>query len=133
MTKQRIGFTGTQKGMSDKQKEALKNFLGLFNGEFELHHGDCVGADAEAHEIALELGGVVVIHPPEDWSKRAFCEDCIARREEKPYLQRNHEIVDECHNLVAAPLTDKEVLRSGTWATIRYAKKTFKRINILPR
>ena len=42
---------------------------------------------------------------------------------ELPPLVRNHKIVGAVHLLIATPKTDKEELRSGTWATIRYAKK----------
>ena len=41
----------------------------------------------------------------------------------KDYLDRNHDIVDQTDLLIATPKENTEVLRSGTWATIRYAKK----------
>lgn len=40
-----------------------------------------------------------------------------------PYLQRNKVIVDRCGVLVAAPGEAQEQLRSGTWSTIRYARR----------
>jgi len=41
MSDYRFGFTGTQHGMTDAQKIALRGFLDGGTGEF--HHGDCVG------------------------------------------------------------------------------------------
>lgn len=38
-------------------------------------------------------------------------------------LQRNRQMVDIADIVVAAPGTMKEILRSGTWATVRYADK----------
>jgi predicted Rossmann fold nucleotide-binding protein DprA/Smf involved in DNA uptake len=36
-------------------------------------------------------------------------------------LDRNHDIVGACDVLIAAPRQPKEIRRSGTWATVRYA------------
>jgi hypothetical protein len=52
MTK--IGFTGTQDGMTDQQKSMLRDLLDGGTGEF--HHGDGIGADSEAHDIATLCG-----------------------------------------------------------------------------
>lgn len=117
----RIGFTGTRDGMSESQKQALRVALGSAS---EFHHGDCIGADAEADAIARQLGIAVVIHPPTDSSRRAFCVrpgDVV--RAPRPFIERNHAIVDESQQLIAAPKSDVEALRSGTWATVRYARR----------
>jgi hypothetical protein len=49
-----FGFTGTRQGMTAEQKSVLRNLLGGGAGEF--HHGDCIGADSEGHDIADECG-----------------------------------------------------------------------------
>ena len=123
----KVGFTGTQKGMSEQQKKQLIEILTVvLEPVTEFHHGDCIGADADAHEIVLKLKMPVVVHPPINKSKRAFFSQAAkAIWPERDYLERNHEIVDECDILIAAPY-GKEVLRSGTWATVRYAKKKHK-------
>jgi hypothetical protein len=41
----------------------------------------------------------------------------------RPYIARNHDIVNHTNYLIACPDTMKEVQRSGTWATVRYAGK----------
>jgi len=123
-----IGFTGTRRGMTQKQKDELYNFLCQYKGGV-FHHGDCVGADLEAHSIASKLGFKIVIHPPRNPEKRAFCEGVVL--EGKNYLERNRDIVEACDILVAVPKENQEVLRSGTWASIRYAKKVGKLVKII--
>lgn len=117
----RVGFTGTQIGMSQRQQQALIAFL-RHNEINEFHHGDCIGADYQAHVVAVHFKIPVVIHPPSIETKRAWCEE-VTILEPKPYLDRNHDIVDACDALIAAPSSDDEELRSGTWATVRYARK----------
>jgi hypothetical protein len=127
-----IGFTGTQQGMTAKQRESLANLLRHYydtNGAREFHHGDCIGADAEAHEVAVAIGYRIVIHPPTNPYKRAFKSGTV--RPAKTYLDRNHDIVDESDVMVATPKSTVEELRSGTWATIRYTRKSGKHLHIL--
>lgn len=126
------GFTGTQEGMSELQYQSLKYLYSYKTPFAEGHHGDCIGGDAQFHGLITGLGCLRVGHPPDNPNKRAYCMfDEI--REEKPYLVRNHDIVDEVDVMFAAPLTMHEVLRSGTWATIRYALKCNKELYIVYR
>lgn len=120
-----IGFTGTRHGMTREQKRRL---LLLFeevankHRRVVFHHGDCVGADEQAHHLARKFPFKIVGHPPTKDTLRAFCE-CDEMREPKDYLVRNHEIVDESMYVIAAPQEAEQQLRSGTWATARYAEK----------
>lgn len=127
----KAGFTGTQQGMTDIQQRVLSAILKRL-GAGEFHHGDCVGADAEAHAVVYKLGLFIVIHPPKDSKKRAFCYSLKTTILcPKDYLDRNHDIVDETDFLIATPKTKDEELRSGTWATVRYARKIGKRVHII--
>ncbi len=120
---QLIGFTGTREGMSIAQAGQLKKLLTL-HAPTEVHHGDCVGADAQFHMLCRELfGNAVEIHiwPPEDPTYRAFMDGDVMH-EPLPYLQRDWMIVDHTQLLLATPKQNVEVMRSGTWTTIRYAK-----------
>lgn len=128
-----LGFTGTREGMTQQQKLALGELLdtkyGMNIGEF--HHGDCEGADTQAHLIAKSRGWNIVIHPPDKNYARAYNVGYSSIRLPIPFLARNHNIVDECSVLIAAPHDTEEQLRSGTWATIRYARKQGKTVVIL--
>jgi len=116
-----VGFSGTRRGMTREQSRALRRSLASF-GEAILHHGDAVGADAEAHEQAVALGWSVIIHPPinEAWRARKVASE---ERAPKPHLVRNKDIVDETELLIAAPAEAVEILRSATWSTVRYARR----------
>lgn len=48
------------------------------------------------------------------------------------YMDRNDALVADCDVLLAFPATPREVLRSGTWATIRRARKAGKEIRFFP-
>jgi hypothetical protein len=121
-----VSFTGTQRGMTHAQKLEVGR---LIAESTTIHHGDCIGADAEAHHLAVSNGLRTVIHPPADSSRRAYLDADVIYKP-KDYLQRNHDIVDAGDHLVAAP-NGPERLRSGTWATIRYARKRGKAIYIV--
>jgi hypothetical protein len=126
----KVGFTGTRKGMTDEQEfELIKLLVELRPIEF--HHGDCIGADEEAHHMARDFDNCqIIIHPPIDNTYRAFCENDVILPP-KPYKERNHDIVNASDLLIASPKSFNEERRSGTWSTIRYAKKQGKKVIIL--
>lgn len=126
----RLGFTGTQQGMTPRQRDSVR--LVLSSRSFsEAHHGDCVGADQDFDTLAHDLGIPVVVHPPEDPRKRAFVSGYAKIRVERPYLVRNTEIVTDTDTLVATPKGDREELRSGTWATVRQARRQGRRVIVI--
>ena len=116
-----VGFTGSRTGMSRAQQEALRSHLEQIP-PCDFHHGDCVGADESAAIMAKRLGFALVSHPPIIATFRAFVSSRVVL-DPKPYLVRNRDIVDSCDRLLAAPNTREEKARSGTWSTIRYARR----------
>lgn len=134
----KVGFTGTQLGMSEEQKKRFEEIISDFFDKYEkieFHHGDCIGSDKDASiiiESYYTSSYFIVIHPPIIPVKRAFCSGNIILKE-KDYIQRNHDIVDSTELLIVAPKTNREELRSGTWSTWRYAKKKKKEIILLKR
>ena len=125
-----IGFTGTREGMTERQRRTCKKtleymceYLGTYSRP--VIHGGAIGADTQFHVIADDLGINIFVFPAHKdsfdyWSdKVAF----INLFDPKPPLERNKEIVKRSTILIAAPYSLKEENRSGTWATIRYARK----------
>ena len=120
----RLGFTGTRDGMSARQLEAVQAMLMCLEYRTIVRHGDCVGADEQLHHLAKNRGLRIIVHPPAHGTYRAMCtEDVYQMMEKKPNLDRNHDIVDGSTLLLACPKTEQEQLRSGTWATVRYARR----------
>jgi hypothetical protein len=118
----RVGFTGTSRHVTPAAVERLREELRAL-GPGELHHGDCVEADAAAHDTAEALGWAIVVHPPSNARLRAFkAGPRVMVREPRPYLERNRDVVEETSRLIACPEGFEEVRRSGTWATVRYAR-----------
>lgn len=132
----KLGFTGTQHGMTSQQKDTAMLYAMSCQPK-EAHMGDCVGADKEFHDIIHDINKkfpahkcATIGHIPIYDTKRAFCLYDVVK-EPKPYLERNHEIVNSCDILIAAPKESYEQQRSGTWATVRYAKKKNKPVVIV--
>lgn len=70
----KIVFTGTSKGKTARRLQALTCELQAYDIS-EAHHGDCVGADTEFHNLICDLfpKAKIVGHPgfPESDSRRA--------------------------------------------------------------
>lgn len=128
----KIGFTGTRY----KKYLAKERFFKLHKlfqtihdkwGEMEFHHGTCEGADLTAAFIFRKSfpDYTIVEHPPIIKSyAESRPDDYTEVREEKDYLDRNKDIVNESDVMIAWPKdVDTEELRSGTWSTVRYARK----------
>jgi len=116
-----VAFTGTRQGLTEAQCESLRQLLKEISPR-RLIHGDCIGGDAMAHEIAEDLGIKTVTRPCNLRGQRAFTGAEALAEPEDP-LVRNRKMVDESHALIGCPSSKQQELRSGTWATIRYAKK----------
>jgi hypothetical protein len=114
--------------MAPRQKKTVRQLLydcGV------LHLGDCIGADAEAFEIAGETGIHRIGHPPSENVRRAFLEYEF-ELPPRSYLDRNTDIArDGIDGVIAAPAGWTEVQRSGTWSTVRRARNFGRKIWIV--
>jgi hypothetical protein len=135
--------------MTGAQRRAVRAML---QSASELHHGDCIGSDADsnmaamlenAHRVFTEQGRLhqitIWIHPPEDNKYRAYCNGHVWLSP-KPYLERNADIVDMLPpwgKVIATPrqTPGKEpqgYLRGeGTWWTVRYALNANRVVSII--
>jgi len=136
----KVGFSGTRSGMTKEQQEMLTMLLTNLKPE-EFHHGDCLGSDAEAADIAATLKIPIYVHPPNSHKVRAFHAGPNAViYEEKPYLERNLDIIDAVDTVIATP---KEMMGgglsngsgivrgSGTWHVIRHASQKNKHLIVI--
>ena len=124
----KLGFTGTQDGMTQMQAQFVFNEM-MDLSPTEAHHGCCIGADAEFHDMLEYSQATVHGHPPLKTGKMADC-SCDVMHEPRDYLVRNRDIVDATEWLIAAPKGPEE-MRSGTWSTVRYARKLKRPISIV--
>lgn len=125
-----LGFTGTRRGMTPAQRAALPAVLATLPGR--VLHGGADGADKEFHRFIVAAGmpnDGIEIYPTGhrcgwigyDW----FLHDLMSP------LVRNRIMAERCDHLLACPAEPDEQLRSGTWATVRYARKADKPITLI--
>lgn len=119
----KLGFTGTREGMTTEQGAAFSRLLAAL-APTDFHRGMCRGADLEAHRLVRRMLPSCVIHghPPIN-TRLAVTLDCDEYFDPEDYIKRNRSIVTHTDWLVATPLTATEVQLSGTWTTIRFARK----------
>lgn len=122
-TPDHIGFSGSRFGMTEQQSISVRNLLEerrhiLSQGWF--HHGDCVGSDAQACEIARNLGYKIYRHPPLEKKMNANC-PYDATDPEYSYHGRNQRIVKATSLLIATPRDNTG--SGGTWWTIICARR----------
>lgn len=129
----KIGFTGSRSGMATRQIVAFNVLIrGLAVSEF--HQGCAFGADSTAtfavrgiHRKAFIKGWQSNLESQTNAEAILLCDDLS---DPKHPLIRNCDIVKATDQLIAAPHGPEE-LRSGTWATIRAARKLKKPITIV--
>jgi hypothetical protein len=124
----RLGFTGTRDGMTYKQRIVCIKYITDLDPDWG-GHGDCIGSDTDFHRICLAQQ--IQLHLFPSWlSSRAHNDGFDLCDPEKGPLERDRDIVNWADQMLATP-KGEEVLRSGTWTTIRFARKMGKVINII--
>lgn len=131
----KVGFTGTRLGMTLPQLRAFQLTVcdidthDLVISEF--HHGDCVGADTQAHDFMQTVRKVEVhIHPPIDPKHRAWNHADVLYDPQK-YHTRNRAIMRRADVAIACPENMKWRPGSGTWGTIVYARQRQKPLALI--
>ena len=133
--KMKIGFTGTRDDMTLWQRNTFRDLIIELSAgeELEFHQGCCLGADATATSLVAEhTKSKILAYPCTIKSMTDANALKVSQTVQviKPPLDRNKDIVNASDILIACP-NGPEVLRSGTWSTVRYARKQNKRIIII--
>jgi hypothetical protein len=121
----RVGFTGTRRGLTIVQQNVLRAELAHLHPQL-LVHGACIGADNEADQIAVELGIPRLVYP--STARTRILDSVLQARaaltilNPLPPLVRDKLIVAASEVVIACPWQYTEQRRSGTWATVRYAR-----------
>lgn len=116
-----IGFAGTHMPLTLDQRRSI---LSIFRAALstvplvQFHHCDRAGAEAEAHEIAMDVGLHVVTHPH---SKALYSAGTVGHenRPAWPSLRATEDMVNESHLILTAPRIPGDVIN---WAAVSFAK-----------
>lgn len=130
MTTLHLAFTASQRGITKAQTRRLWEELNLVARQGRrliCHLGDCIGGDAQIYYLCKALQLYLIGHPGNLQEKRSFLV-YDELRSVTDNITRNHDMVDESSVLFACPREPTEIIRSGTWATWRYAKAQHKQV-----
>lgn len=152
-----LGFTGTRAGLTPQQLAVLLPLVATLGPDplpIRIIHGGAVGADQEFDEILapaywargsgpgrlftaiLGITPPILVHPASQVRRDYWlCDANYAALRSvltaAPPLARNRLIIGAADRLLACPATPDEVLRSGTWSTIRYARQAGKSVTLV--
>jgi hypothetical protein len=111
--------------MTPAQQAALRDLIRNTHMS-ALIHGGCHGADRQAHTIWENEHRTAPSIYAGDMTQWLFSKKHFPRsplRLYESYTLRNMAIVGDSDWLVAAPATPYELIRSGTWQTLRIARQ----------
>jgi hypothetical protein len=121
-----LGFTGTRKGMTKAQLVTLRKLVDdiyistMPPPPYEWHHGCSGKSDVAGSYIAAACNMKVVGHPSITVEPQGYWDVLLP---ERMPLERDDDIAKHVELLFATPEHDSEIIRSGTWTTIRRARK----------
>jgi hypothetical protein len=132
-----VGISGVRHPLNAAQRDLFRNLIAVFRpvdfGAEQgvmMHHGACTGADSEAHTAGCVYGFDITLHPASNtgqWHNGYLKpQGRGVQLERHASYVRNRQIVAAADVLIVAPLYPEaypQSLRSGTWQTIRYARK----------
>lgn len=139
-----LGITGSRVPLADAQKHSLGIMITAImriTGLKAIHHGCATGTDETSHGIALTIPGADIYGHPGYGNNKSQPHLMDLRPEEftllypaKPYRERNKDIVTYSRLILACPLypeNDTRSARSGTWQTVRLARRTQKPVILI--
>lgn len=139
----RYSFTGTSRLPTDIDNSIfIRSSLESLDEPDEVYTGGAYGVDTEVHNFATEMwpkAKLFLILPAVPFNEEVLDTKGVihlwtseGQTNSKSYMIRNDALVALCDKLIAFPLTATEERRSGTWATVRRAKKANKPVTLFP-
>lgn len=139
-----IAFSGELE-LSKAEIEAVRRRVRLASAADLYVSGAAYGVDTEAALAALDFFPSVRhrVYVPAAWHNEAGVAELARRGAElikvppgpsraASYMARNDRMVADCDALLAFPYHRREEQRSGTWATVRRARRAGRRVTIAP-
>ena len=127
-----LGLTGARAGFTEPQLRAVRGAVAILPDR--IVHGGAVGVD-EALDRWFRLLGLpsdrIEVYPASGERARVAANRGGIVHPVMSPLYRNRLIAKRCDWLLACPSTQVEGLRSGTWATVRYARAAGKPIALV--
>lgn len=138
----KVGFTGTREWPAPVAQ--IASFVRVVDCIFEryanptlryfghrgpalFNHGDCIGwDDAAARYVAAKFPRVAINKYPSNIAAMTANAPGLVVAPPAPPLERNTAIVGASWIMIACPKEADEVLRSGTWSTVRRTAKANK-------
>jgi hypothetical protein len=131
----KVGFTGTREWPAPVAQ--IASFVRVVDCIFEryanptlpmlFNHGDCVGwDDAAARYVEAKFSRVAINKYPSNIAAMTANAPGVVVASPAPPLERNTAIVGASWIMIACPKEADEVVRSGTWSTVRRTAKANK-------
>lgn len=128
-------------GQANKLKEddffTIADVIEKLPGGVTLYSGGAHGVDTAAAMIALKREDidVILVVPIDQFYNYRLARDAGLTQVievEGSYMNRNSALAEIADELIAFPRTAREILRSGTWSTIRRFRKLEKPVHLHP-
>lgn len=135
--RKRVGWTGTR-SLNDDGREWILGIIDLLHPDTIIITGACVGADAYiarvAHDHGLYVHAIVPFNRSQvDPEWRDYCDTYDEMPDGTDYRYRNERIVDasdRMYGIADYPEKHEQSRRSGTWMTIRIARRDAKPVEV---
>ena len=132
-----IAFTGSRNRLSDAQQFLIDLVITGLPAHVVYVTGACVGVDAYvarlAHIVGRRVHTVVPMVYTAQFLDTHWMDHCDTSEEASTYRSRNTRMVELSDRLIAFPAypeNDSRSRRSGTWQTIRMARKAGKAVQV---
>lgn len=131
-----VTFTGTRKGMTKRQHSKMLELLAEFQPT-HVRHGAAIGADEQFHSTCVYNDVPLIEVFPSNIKSQSMSTiiepptGTLRIHPAQDPLTRNYLMVKGADLVIACPDTSVETIRSGTWATVRYADRLGRKIVVI--